>query len=47
VYLIFGYLHHEPVMKPIELLGTYVIPQLKKLGRGTMACAVDRAIRDE
>ena len=46
-YLNFGYLPHEAVMKSIELLGTYIIPELKKRGANTMAGAVGTAIRRE
>ena len=46
-YLNFGYLPHEAVMKTIELLGTYVIPELKKRGAKSMADAVGSAIRKE
>lgn len=44
-YLNFGYLPHEAVMKSIELLGTYVIPELKKRGAKHIATAVDKVIR--
>ncbi len=46
-YLNFGYLPHEAVMESIELLGTYVIPALKKRGAGHMADAVASAINKE
>jgi len=46
-YLNFGYLPHEAVMKSIELLGTYVIPELKRRGANNVATAVDIAIRRE
>ncbi|RYY41273.1 MAG: LLM class flavin-dependent oxidoreductase, partial [Sphingomonadales bacterium] len=41
-YLSFGYLPHEAVMRSIELLGTRVIPELKKRGahRSAEALAV-------
>jgi alkanesulfonate monooxygenase SsuD/methylene tetrahydromethanopterin reductase-like flavin-dependent oxidoreductase (luciferase family) len=39
-YLNFGYLPQEAVMKSIELLGTYVIPELKKRGANNVARSV-------
>ena len=45
-YLNFGYLPHEAVMKSIELLGTYVIPELAKRGAGNMASALTGEIRN-
>ncbi|HJT40379.1 MAG TPA: LLM class flavin-dependent oxidoreductase [Sphingobium sp.] len=45
-YLNFGYLPHEAVMKSIELLGTHIIPVLKKRGSGAMAAGLERSIRD-
>ncbi len=45
-YLNFGYLPHEAVMKSIELLGTYVIPQLQKYGKGELAKNLSRQIGD-
>lgn len=36
-YVNFGYLPHEAVMRSIELLGTHVIPALKKRGSGLVA----------
>ncbi|MCB2080899.1 MAG: hypothetical protein KDE55_24760, partial [Novosphingobium sp.] len=44
-YLNFGYLPHEAVMKSIELLGTYVIPELQKRGSGGLAASLGSAIR--
>jgi alkanesulfonate monooxygenase SsuD/methylene tetrahydromethanopterin reductase-like flavin-dependent oxidoreductase (luciferase family) len=44
-YINFGYLPHEAVMKSIELLGTYVIPELKKRGAGRMAAGLQASIR--
>ena len=44
-YLNFGWLPHEAVMKSIELLGTYVIPQLKKYGKGALARSMEGQIR--
>jgi len=43
-YLNFGYLPHEAVMKSIELLGTYVIPQLQKYGKGELARNLSKQI---
>jgi hypothetical protein len=36
---------HEAVMKSIELLGTFVIPELAKRDAGTMAAALTGEIR--
>jgi alkanesulfonate monooxygenase SsuD/methylene tetrahydromethanopterin reductase-like flavin-dependent oxidoreductase (luciferase family) len=44
-YLNFGYLPQEAVMKCIELLGTFVIPELAKRGAGQTAKALTGAIR--
>jgi alkanesulfonate monooxygenase SsuD/methylene tetrahydromethanopterin reductase-like flavin-dependent oxidoreductase (luciferase family) len=44
-YLNFGYLPHEAVMKSIELLGTHVIPELRKRGASATATAMETAIR--
>lgn len=44
-YLNFGYLPHEAVMKSIELLGTRIIPELRKRGAGRTAAALGGAIR--
>lgn len=44
-YLNFGYLPHEAVMKSIELLGTRIIPELRKRGAGHTADALGGAIR--
>ena len=44
-YLNFGYLPQEAVMKSIELLGTRVIPQLKKRGSNQTADALTGAIK--
>jgi hypothetical protein len=38
-------LPHEAVMNSIELLGTFVIPELAKRGAGTMASALTGEIR--
>ena len=46
-YINFGYLPHEAVMKSIELLGTYIIPELKKRGANRVANCVGQAIRRE
>jgi len=44
-YLNFGYLPHEAVMKSIELLGTYVIPELRKRGANRVAGSLAEGIR--
>lgn len=44
-YINFGYLPHDAVMKSIELLGTYVIPELKKRGANRMAGGLAASIR--
>jgi len=44
-YLNFGYLPHEAVMKSIELLGTRVIPELRKRGAQRVADGLDQQIR--
>ena len=44
-YLNFGYLPHEAVMKSIELLGTHVIPELKKRGAAKMAQGLQNTIK--
>jgi alkanesulfonate monooxygenase SsuD/methylene tetrahydromethanopterin reductase-like flavin-dependent oxidoreductase (luciferase family) len=44
-YLNFGYLPHGAVMKSIELLGTYVIPELAKRGANRAAASVESAVR--
>jgi alkanesulfonate monooxygenase SsuD/methylene tetrahydromethanopterin reductase-like flavin-dependent oxidoreductase (luciferase family) len=44
-YLNFGYLPHEAVMKSIELLGTRVIPALRKRGSHTLAAGLQAGIR--
>jgi alkanesulfonate monooxygenase SsuD/methylene tetrahydromethanopterin reductase-like flavin-dependent oxidoreductase (luciferase family) len=43
-YLNFGYLPHEAVMKSIELLGTKVIPELKKRGAHRVAAGLETAM---
>jgi len=43
-YLNFGYLPNEAVMRSIELLGTYVIPQLAKHGANRAAKALKQGI---
>jgi alkanesulfonate monooxygenase SsuD/methylene tetrahydromethanopterin reductase-like flavin-dependent oxidoreductase (luciferase family) len=45
-YINFGYLPHEAVMKSIELLGAYVIPELKKRGANRMAETLDKQVRN-
>jgi alkanesulfonate monooxygenase SsuD/methylene tetrahydromethanopterin reductase-like flavin-dependent oxidoreductase (luciferase family) len=44
-YVKFGYLPHEAVMKSIELLGDYVIPELKKRGAKRVAKGLEGAVR--
>jgi len=44
-YLNFGYMPHEAIMKSIELLGTYVIPELKKWGKTGGAASLEQGIR--
>jgi alkanesulfonate monooxygenase SsuD/methylene tetrahydromethanopterin reductase-like flavin-dependent oxidoreductase (luciferase family) len=44
-YTKFGYLPHEAVMKSIELLGDYVIPELKKAGANRMAESLGKTVR--
>jgi alkanesulfonate monooxygenase SsuD/methylene tetrahydromethanopterin reductase-like flavin-dependent oxidoreductase (luciferase family) len=43
-YLNFGYLPHDAVMKSIELLGTHVIPELKRRGANGVAGALEHQI---
>lgn len=45
-YLNFGYLPHEAVLKCIELLGKFVIPELAKRGAGRAAKALAGAVHD-
>ena len=44
-YLNFGYLPQESVLKSVELLGTYVIPELKKRGANRMANSLSASIK--
>ncbi|MBV1687842.1 LLM class flavin-dependent oxidoreductase [Novosphingobium sp. G106] len=44
-YLNFGYLPHEAVMRSIELLGTKVIPELKRRGAVRLAQGLEEQIR--
>ena len=44
-YLNFGYLPHEAVMKSIELLGTHVIPELRKRGASAVAAGLEQGIK--
>lgn len=44
-YLNFGYIPHDAVMRSIELLGTYVIPQLKKRGATQIAKSLETSIK--
>jgi alkanesulfonate monooxygenase SsuD/methylene tetrahydromethanopterin reductase-like flavin-dependent oxidoreductase (luciferase family) len=44
-YTKFGYLPHEAVMKSIELLGDYVIPELKRRGASRTAASLGSAVR--
>ena len=43
-YINFGYLPHEAVMKSVELLGTFVIPELAKRGKGHVAATLTQGI---
>ena len=45
-YLNFGYLPHEAIMKSIELLGTRVIPELKRRGSGQLAANLEQKIQE-
>lgn len=45
-YLNFGYLPHEAIMKSIELLGTRVIPELKRRGSGQLAAGLEQKIQE-
>ena len=44
-YINFGYLPHEAVMRSIELLGTFVIPELARRGASNAAASLDQAVR--
>ena len=44
-YLNFGYLPHRAVMKSVELLGTYVIPELQKMGKNGIAGSLTKGIK--
>jgi len=44
-YLNFGYLPHDSIMKSIELLGKYVIPELQKWGKTGIANSLKEGIR--
>ena len=44
-YTKFGYLPHEAVMKSIELLGDYVIPELKRCGASRTAASLGETVR--
>ncbi len=44
-YLNFGYLPHEAVMRSIELLGSEVIPRLKKHRADRIAAGLTTAIQ--
>jgi alkanesulfonate monooxygenase SsuD/methylene tetrahydromethanopterin reductase-like flavin-dependent oxidoreductase (luciferase family) len=44
-YTKFGYLPHEAVLKSLELLGDYVIPELKKCGARRMAESLGATVR--
>ena len=46
-YTKFGYLPNEAVLKSIELLGDYVIPELKKAGATRAASSLGSAIREQ
>lgn len=43
-YVNFGYLPHQAVMKSIELLGDYVIPELKKAGADRVARSLEASV---
>jgi alkanesulfonate monooxygenase SsuD/methylene tetrahydromethanopterin reductase-like flavin-dependent oxidoreductase (luciferase family) len=43
-YINFGYLPHTAVMKSIELLGTYVIPELQRLGATRTANGLAKSV---
>jgi hypothetical protein len=45
-YLNFGYLPHEAIMRSIELLGTYVIPALQKLGKHGLAAGLQQSVAE-
>ncbi|MEW9855122.1 LLM class flavin-dependent oxidoreductase [Novosphingobium sp. M1R2S20] len=45
-YVNFGYLPHDAIMKSIELLGTRVIPELKKRGSSGLAAGLEKGIRE-
>ncbi|RZJ96261.1 MAG: LLM class flavin-dependent oxidoreductase [Novosphingobium sp.] len=45
-YLNFGYLPHDAIMKSIELLGTKVIPELKKRGAHRVAAGLEAQIAE-
>lgn len=44
-YLNFGYLPHDAIMKSIELLGTHVIPELKRRGSSQVARGLEQGIK--
>jgi alkanesulfonate monooxygenase SsuD/methylene tetrahydromethanopterin reductase-like flavin-dependent oxidoreductase (luciferase family) len=44
-YLNFGYLPHDAIMRSIELLGTYVIPELSKRGATGLAAGLTQSIK--
>jgi alkanesulfonate monooxygenase SsuD/methylene tetrahydromethanopterin reductase-like flavin-dependent oxidoreductase (luciferase family) len=44
-YLNFGHLPHNAVLKSIELLGDYVIPELKKAGARNSARGLEKSLR--
>jgi hypothetical protein len=46
-YLNFGYLPQKSVLKSIELLGTYVIPELRKRDARRAASSLATSIRRE
>ena len=45
-YLNFGYLPHEAIMRSIELLGTHVIPELRKRGASGVAQGLRQAMSE-
>jgi len=44
-YINFGYLPNEAVLKSIELLGKYVIPELKKAGADRTAASLQASVQ--
>jgi alkanesulfonate monooxygenase SsuD/methylene tetrahydromethanopterin reductase-like flavin-dependent oxidoreductase (luciferase family) len=44
-YINFGYLPHQAVMRSVQLLGDYVIPELRKAGADRMAKTLSAGVR--